>query len=183
MKGLFYLHDTVRGSDLEPLDHRDHRDLVANVAKRSRFFIVAPGKVDMPGETQGQVEIGYRYYEGSASGAVMIGQAADCRSFRERFDWPDAVIEVKADGSDVVQRLSELNAQPERLCEIGRRNSAEALRRHDWMYRWKQVFEVTGVSLSPRMATRADRLKELACLAAGSDYRPAGDRHTEWATA
>jgi hypothetical protein len=181
--GLFYLHDTVRGSDLEPLDHRHHRDLVANVAKRSRYFIVAPGKMDMPGETRGQIEIGYRYYEGSASGAVMIGQAPDCKSFRAQFGWPDAVIEVKPDGSDVVEHVSELDAQPERLHGIRQRNAAEALRRHDWLYRWKQVFEVADVGLPPGMAARAQRLQELARLAECADYRPMKDGHPVWSRA
>ena len=167
-KKLFYLHDTFHGSDMEPFDHREHRDLLANVAKRSRYFIVAPGKVNVPGETRGQSEIGYRYYEGAAAGAVMIGQAPDCRSFRERFNWPDAVIEVRTDGSDVAEVLSELNAQPERFCEISRRNAAGALLGHDWLYRWKQIFNVAGVSPSPRMAAREHRLKELAGLANGA---------------
>jgi hypothetical protein len=164
--GLFYLHDTVRGSDLEPFDHREHRELLANVAKRSRFFLVAPGKVDMPGETRGQIEIGFRYYEGSAAGTVLIGQAPDCPSFRERFDWPDAVIEVSPNGSDVLKIITDLQAEPERLWEISRRNAVEALLRHDWLYRWKQIFEVAGLSPSPRMAAREHRLTALARLAA-----------------
>jgi hypothetical protein len=170
--GLFYLHDTVHGSDMEPIDHREHRNLLANVAKRSRYFMVAPAKVGLPAETGGQIDIGYRYYEASAAGAVMIGQAADCRAFRERFDWADAVIEVKTDGSDVVEILAGLQAQPERLRQISRRNAVEALLRHDWLYRWKQIFEVAGVSPSPRMAVRAGRLQELAGLASGADGRP-----------
>src|SRR5262249_17268751 len=158
----FYLHDTFPASDMQPYDHRAHRNVFANIAKRSQYFMVAPGKVNVPTETVGQVEIGFRYYEGSAAGAVMIGQVPDCRSFRERFDWPDAVIEIKPDGSDVVARLAELSAQPERLRAIGRRNAAEALRRHDWVYRWKQILETAGVAPSPGMIARERRLTELA---------------------
>src|SRR5258705_1599938 len=163
--GRFYLHDTLPASDIQPHDHRAHRSMLGNMAKRSRYFVVAPGKVNVPEETVGQVEIGFRYYEGSAAGAVMIGQAPNCRSFRERFDWPDAVIEVKPDGSDVVERLAALDAQPERLSAISRRNAAEALRRHDWLYRWKQIYEVAGVAPSPGMIARGHRLNDLARLA------------------
>jgi Glycosyl transferases group 1 len=163
--GLFYLHDTVHGSDLEPFDHRRHRELLGNVAKRSRYFIVAPAKVDMAGERAGQIEIGYRYYEGAAAGTVLIGQAPDCSSFRERFDWPDAVVEVKPDGTDVTDVLSALEAQPERLHEISRRNAAEALLRHDWLHRWKQIFQVAGITPSARMTARESRLDALARLA------------------
>lgn len=164
--GWFYVHDTVRGSDLEPLDHREHRELLARMAKRSRFFVVAPGKVDMPGETQGQVELGYRYYEGSAAGAVMIGQLATCASFRERFGWPDAVVEVAPDGSDAVEVLSQLASDPDRLLTISHRNATEALLRHDWVYRWKRIFEVVGLQVPAAMDDRVRRLRELATCAA-----------------
>jgi len=54
-KEIFYAHDTFAGmANMEPHDHRQHRDFFANMAKRSRFFTVAPGKMDLPGETQGQ---------------------------------------------------------------------------------------------------------------------------------
>jgi hypothetical protein len=176
-KGWFYLHDTVRGSDLEPLDHREHRSMLAHLAQRSRYFMVAPGKVDMPGETRGQVEIGYRYYEGSAAGVVMVGQPADCRGFRDRFDWPDAVIEIKGDGSDVVDVLTSLNGQPARLDTISRRNAAQALLRHDWVYRWQRIFDVAGVERSPRMAAREQRLADLARMAMSADrVRPPQSR-------
>jgi len=56
--------------------------------------------MDVPEETHGQIEIGFRYYEGSAAGTVMIGQAPDV-SVPEMFDWPDAVVQVRPDGSDV----------------------------------------------------------------------------------
>lgn len=168
-KGWFYVHDTVRGSDLEPLDHREHRSMVAQMAQRSRYFMVAPAKVDMSGETSGQVEMGYRYYEGSAAGVVMVGQPADSPGFRERFDWPDALIEIKTDGSDVVEMLTSLNAQPARLDAISRRNAAQALLRHDWLYRWQQIFDVAGVARPPRMAMREHRLRELARTAMAAD--------------
>src|SRR6266851_6380551 len=47
---IFYIYDTFPGADMEPLDHRQHRELFANVAKRSRCFMVAPPKMDVPGE-------------------------------------------------------------------------------------------------------------------------------------
>jgi hypothetical protein len=163
-KGMFYIHDTGAGADLEAFDHRQHRNLFASVAKRSRYFVVAPGKMDAPKERAGQIEVGYRYFEGAAAGAVMIGQAPDCPSFREMFDWPDAVIEVKPDGSDVIEILNEMDSQPGRLCEIWRRNSTQSLLRHDWMHRWKQVFDVAGISQPHGSAERGRRLRELASL-------------------
>jgi hypothetical protein len=166
--GIFYMHDTFAGSQVEPYDHRQHRDHFANVAKRSRHFMVAPGKFDCLQETQGQVEIGHRYYEGAAAGAVMIGEAPDCESFRKMFPWPDAVIEIQPDGSDVIEVLDRLGSEPERVSAIARRNTAEALLRHDWVYRWKEILKVAGMEPSPGMAARESCLKELAQSAAGA---------------
>jgi spore maturation protein CgeB len=162
----FYVRDTLQNvSNNQALDHRAHRDLYANMAKRSRFFMVAPGLTNNAELTGGQVEVGFRYYEGAAAGAVLVGDRPDCETFRRAFDWPDAVIEIKADGSNTAEVLTELVAQPDRLQEISRRNAVEALLRHDWVYRWKEIFAIAGLEPTPSMVARETRLKELAELA------------------
>jgi spore maturation protein CgeB len=163
---LFYVYDTLRNTgDIEMQDHRQHRELYANVAKRSRFFMVAAAKADLQAHTHGQVEVPFRYFEGAAAGSVLLGHVPDCESFREMFNWPDSVIEVQPDGSDVVEVLSKLAAQPETLDRISRRNAAEALRRHDWVYRWKQILTIAGLEPTPAMKARETRLQELAAMA------------------
>jgi hypothetical protein len=172
--GLFYVHETTMdGARTEVSDHRQHRNHFANMAKRSRYFTVAPGKMDALAETQGQVEVGSRYYEGAAAGTVMIGEAADCEAYRELFGWQDAVIDIRRDGSDLASVLGKLAADPERVTAIGRRNAAEALRRHDWVYRWIEMFRVAGIEPSPRLMARARRLNEMANLV-DSDARERG---------
>jgi hypothetical protein len=164
-RGLFYIYDTVQSGESNVSNYLQHRDLYANLVKRSRCFTVAPGKVNVPEETQGQVEIGWRYFEGAAAGAVMVGQAPDCDHFRVMFDWPDAVVEVATDGSDLADVLSHLGNEPERMLEISRRNAREALLRHDWVYRWKQVLRIAGLEPAPAMVNRERRLRELAAMA------------------
>lgn len=159
---LFYSYDTLQTGESQASDHRQHRNLYANTAKRSRFFTVAPGKASEADETRGQVEIGFRYYEGAAAGTVMIGQAPDCEPFRAMFDWPDVVVPIKPDGSDVASVLSNLRAQPEQVEEIGRRNAVGALLRHDWIYRWKRVLEIAGLQPTLGMDTRETALRQLA---------------------
>lgn len=164
-RSIFYLYDTFGGSLSDVLDYRQHRDLFSNVTKRSRYFMVAPGKVDASDETRGQVEIGHRYYEAAAAGAVMIGQAPKCDAFDEMFPWPDAVIPVEPDGSNVIEVIARLDSSPERPLAISQRNAGEALLRHDWLYRWKQIFQTAGIEPLPAMAEREQRLKELATAA------------------
>ena len=162
-RGLFYVYDTYRSmATMELVDYKQHRALLANMAKRSKCFLVSPGKMNLPGETGGQVEVGYRYFEGAAAGAVMVGQPADCDAFREFFPWPEAVIEIRSDGTNVLDVLAKLDADPDRADAIRRRNAAESLVRHDWVHRWNKIFQVSGVEPSARMRAREAHLKSLA---------------------
>ena len=113
-------------------------------------------------ETKGQIEIGHRYYEGAAAGAVLIGQVPDCPSFRDMFVREDTVIEIQPDGSDVLDILRSLDAQPQRLRQIRQRNTAEALLRHDWVHRWKHIFGIAGIQPSAGMVTPETSVWELA---------------------
>jgi spore maturation protein CgeB len=163
-RDIFYVYDTTEGSLSDVLNYREHRDFLSNTAKRSRFFLVAPAKAEMSKETGGQVEVAARYYEGAAAGTVMIGHAPECEAFRELFPWQDAVVSLQADGSDVIKVLSSFAAEPERISAISRRNAAEALLRHDWVYRWKEILKVAGIEPSRRMKLREQRLRDLAEL-------------------
>jgi hypothetical protein len=161
-ENLFYMYDTLQSGESLASDPQEHRTLYANTAKRSKFFMVAPGKVNVPEETKGQVEVGFRYYEGSAAGSVLLGQAPDCSHFREMFDWPDAVVSIREDGSDVVDVIRSLTADPERMLGISRQNGAGALLRHDWVYRWRRILEIAALQPTPAMLAREAKLKELA---------------------
>jgi hypothetical protein len=165
-RNMFYVYETLQaGAENLVSNHRQHRELLANQIKRSRYFLVAPGKVNLPQETRGQIEVPARFYEGAAAGTVMIGQAPDCELFRQLFDWKDAVIAIDPNSSDAADVLTELACQPERLWEISRRNATEALLRHDWLYRWKQILAIAGLEPTPQLELREKRLKELANIA------------------
>ena len=84
--------------------------MFANMAKRSRYFIVSPGKFDKPEETGGQIEFGYRYFEAAAPGTIMIGmRAANNKEFDKIFNWEDAVIEVPFTSDAIVDTIRELD--------------------------------------------------------------------------
>ncbi|MGH7410233.1 MAG: glycosyltransferase family protein [Candidatus Methylomirabilis sp.] len=167
-KDFFYVHDTIQSGDSQAPDHREHRDMYARTAKRSKFFVVAPGKMNVLQQTGGQVDIGFRYYEGAAAGAVMLGQVPQSESFKRHFEWPDAVTEVQPDGSDTAAVIASLRDQPGRLAQISRRNAQEALLRHDWVYRWRDILRIAGLEPTASMDARMTRLKDLAMLARDS---------------
>jgi Glycosyl transferases group 1 len=157
---FFYVHDSIAGNGA--LDSVQHRALVANMAKRSRYFIVNPGLIDKPEITGNQSEIGNRYFEGAASGTIMIGERPKNQEFAKLFDWPDALIDMPYDSHDIVGIINKLDRQPERQDQIRRANVSQALLRHDWAYRWEAVLQSVGLAPMPQLAERKRHLQSLA---------------------
>lgn len=155
-----YYYDIVQNpSTLDPLAHRS---LLANLSKRSNYYIVncaKPKQIEQPGE---QVEIDHSYFEGVAAGAVLIGDRPDLASFEQNFDWEDAVIPTSFDNPYIGEMLTCLNAQPERLAKIRQQNIVNSLLRHDWVYRWNTILQTVGIEPTPRMLLRKRQLRELA---------------------
>ena len=162
---LFYIYDTIPGLLIQPRDHRQHRDLVANCAKRSRFFVTYPAKVDVADETRGQSEVGARFYEGAATGAVLLGQAPTIPAFAKDFHWPDAVVDIGSTADDLNAVLGKFKADPDRLQAVNRKNAVEALRRFDWAYRWKEMLRIVGMEPTARLVQREKQLHQLAAMA------------------
>jgi len=157
----FYLFDTFAGNP-PVADHRQHRDKLADLIRRSRYFLVNEAKVDQPGETGRQSEVGYRFFEGAAAGAVMIGTATTAPAFDRLFDWDEPVIVVDDSGADLADRIAELDADPERRRGIRRRNAAGSLRAHDPAHRWRTVLATLDVAETAGTDERIRRLAERA---------------------
>jgi spore maturation protein CgeB len=157
---LFYLHDSIAGSDA--IDSAEHRALLASVAKRSRYFIVNPGLIDRPEKRGNQIELGNRYFEGAASGTIMVGERPNNREFDRLFDWPDALIHLPYDSADIDKIVNELDSQPERQARIRQTNVVQSLLRHDWVYRWEAVLQIVGLEPTLELLQRKERLRSMA---------------------
>jgi len=161
---LFYLYDSLAANQV--LNPTEHRLLFANVVKRSRYFIVNPGLIDQP-ETRGeQIEIGNRYFEGAASGALLIGVRPSNDQFSKWFDWPEIMIDLPWDSAEIAHVIREFDTDPSRQASIRSRNIEHCLLRHDWLYRWKAILDAVGMEELPQAQTRKDRLLRLAALVA-----------------
>lgn len=168
---IFYHYDTFADLSTESLD--EHRFMVANLAKRSRYFIVNPGKVDSIGDTAGQEEFGYRYFEGAASGAVLVGDYPDSVEFRDYFGWEDSVIHVPFGSEQIGDVISDLDSQPDRLAHISRTNIVNSLRRHDWVYRWGRILDMVGLEAKPELVERKSELERMAkAVGVEGDWSP-----------
>jgi Glycosyl transferases group 1 len=158
--GLFYLYDSIGGN--QAINSKEHRALLANVQKRSRYSIVNPGLIDQPKKRGNQIEIGNRYFEGAASGAIMVGERPENEEFQRLFDWPDAVTQLPYDSVEIDRVIKDLDRDPERYDAIRRTGVVQTLMRHDWAYRWEAVLSTVGLEPMPGMLERKDRLKKLA---------------------
>jgi glycosyl transferase family 1 len=163
-EGRFYLYDTLDGiGSLK--DHWQHREHFIELVQRSRYFIVNPAKLDESGHTGGQQEVGFRYYEGAAGGAVLIGDRSNSEVFERQFSHQDAVISVHNQEGGLPALIEELDAQPARLERIRRMNVANILRNHDHAHRWADVLAAldlaSNAALTARLIVLAERATEL----------------------
>jgi len=170
--GRFYYYDTMRRSGgarsggaavtFGVIDAKEHRLLLANLLKRSKYFIANRAWADSPGLTQGKDEIACRFYEGAAAGTVMLGEPPDTDDFRTEFDWADAVVPTPFNAPDIADTIRALDADPARTEAIRRNGVANALLRHDWSNRLTDVLKVAGLLPTPALRARALELKATA---------------------
>lgn len=159
-EGTLYLHDTTSADRV--LDPIEHRALVANIAKRSRYYIVNPGLIDRPDVRGDQIEIGNRYFEGAAAGNILLGERPRNGEFERLFDWQDSLIDLPYNSPDADEIIRALDRQPERQAEIQKRNVQQSLLRHDWAYRWEAILQHVGLTGVPALAQRKKKLQYLA---------------------
>lgn len=163
---FFYFYDYISGAGIRNNQHQSHRTFIANKLKNSRYFITNHAKINQPEQTQGQIEIGYRFFEGAAAGSILLGCPPNNQVFKDYFNWENAVIPIAFDEPNIAEIIAKLDAQPELLQQIRINNVVNSLRKHDWVYRWEQVLTELGLPATDEMEERKIYLQQLAqaCL-------------------
>jgi len=167
-RGLFYIYDSLSSTDSRVKEWSEHRLLLANMIKRTRYFMgFNPATLNTPKSSKiaGEQVLPARLFEGAAGGAVILGTAPQCREFDACFDWPDAVIEVSPEAADIAAIIDELDAQPQRIERARQTNAVRCLLRHDWAYRWEQILSTVGLDPRPQLHERKARLSKIAAAA------------------
>lgn len=165
----FYYYDTIRTVGTGQVsfavtDPREHRKLLANLLQRSTYFIANRAFANQPELTRGNEEIPARFYEGTAAGAILVGNPPDTADFRERFNWRDAVIRTSFDAPDIASTLALLDADPDRCAAARKENMSQALLHFDWVYRLRAIYDILGLAPTEGMLSRQRRLREVADL-------------------
>ena len=147
--GFMYFYDSARWTNFIE-GHAEHRQLSANLIKRTRYFMADRAKANQPDKSKSSQVFGPRFFEGAAAGAMLIGEPPRCDTFDAYFDWPDAVIPLDHGSTKIADLIDELDADPGRVSRARQANITNMLRRHDWSDRWQTVLDT--VDLDPRGA-------------------------------
>jgi hypothetical protein len=160
-EGYFYQFDTVHGS--QPISLQEHREHFRELNWRSKINIVNIAKVNMKHERGSDEEIGFRFFEATAAGCVLVGYRPNSRYWEELFGWQDSIFNVPLDEPAQLTRVvRSLLDDPDRMQEVSIRNRAEFLRRHDAVYRWEQIFQELGHAPTNSMLQRKQLLADQA---------------------
>ena len=138
--------------------------ILSKFGKNSRYWITNnPNFNDDPRFKKGiQKEIGDRIFEGTAGGAIAIGNQTATAEFNKHFNWSDSLISIPADAHNIADLIRELDTQSDRLKRILRHNIYNSLLRHDWVYRWRHILETMELEVTPQIVAREARLKQRA---------------------
>jgi len=158
--GITYLYG--RCGPCRCSDYVEHRLKLARTLQRSRMLLVDVAKRGAEHQRGQQEEIGTRYFEGISGGSILIGRAPRSPAFSELLGWPDAVLPLPTEAGEVEAFFDRLMGDPERLARIRATNAVQALRRHDWIHRWRTVLETVGLPVGAEVRERLDRLDHRA---------------------
>jgi len=141
--GRFYLFDTLTGFGVR--EPAEHRRLLANVIQRTKYFLAYRAKVNAPDQTRAQEETGFRFFEGAAAGAILLGQPPRNPVFSELFDWPDVVFPLPFGSENVAEAIDAIEANPARADAARTSNVRGCIERHDWLYRWRSILQICNL--------------------------------------
>jgi hypothetical protein len=132
--------------------------LVAENLSRAKFFVSNRGKFNDSGESAGVHDFGNRFFDGTAGGAVIVGEFAKTTGFSSCFDWGDIGIDLPASDPTLAKVLATRAADTEWMAEVSIHNASETARRHDWAHRWATVLDDIGLDHGPALRDRLARL-------------------------
>lgn len=169
--GKFYLYDTAGNALMT--SHVEHRRHLEDLIQRSQFFLVAPGKssgVELEGAHQH--EVGSRYYEGAAGGAILMASSENkSQILQQNFGYENAVFEFGGTAAGLVELMTKLRRDDGQLDSIRRAGVCNILRHHDHAHRWRTVLQNLLIAEPPSltnaisaMARTADALGSTAIV-------------------
>lgn len=172
-----YYHYTSTSKDEFARSSAEHRQNLAQVLQRSNVFFTYMAKRESTHQRGAQEEIGPRYFEGAAAGALQIGDVLQNHPvYRDYISWDGAVIEAPYSFADMPALIEEIGRDSSWVAEQRRANVTACLLGHDHLYRWDRVMAVAGLPETSGMKARRSRLNALAASIGGGNSVALSDR-------
>lgn len=97
-----------------------------------------------------------------AAGCTVIGSTPTGRGVAQQLDWPEATLDLPTDPESAIEMVEALLADQDGLARRRRRNSIEALRRHDTRHRLRDLLDHFGLPRPERLKQGLDALARRA---------------------
>jgi Glycosyl transferases group 1 len=160
---LLYLHSplgAVKGSAVW-----DERPMMLKLLQRSKlslaFHLGMEPETDRP---RAATFVTSRWFESLATGCLVVGKRPPGKMAKELFCWPDALIELPDNPVDASAAIVDLAANVGFLRKTRARNVVEMIRRHDWRYRIREIYQHFDLQLPAPLIEQLASLEQLEVL-------------------
>lgn len=150
-----YMHSTFSGAEVHNV--QEHLALLNRLLQRSKISLCF--EASQLQRFRGRSALLYRWFEGWAAGCVIVGKKPVGRKIGALMDWQDSTIDVPDDPDEIIPFFEALLQDEPRLQEISRRNYVECRLRHDWRYRFREMFEVLDLPLPAQLVEQIEQLQ------------------------
>lgn len=139
-------------------DFYEHRRLFWKLLQNSKIAFAYDGIYTNPERFKCSF-IAQRYFECIATGCVIVGKAPSCSEMKEIFGWKDSTLEIPMKENDLIPWLEELLENEDYLQEVQSRNYYNALKFHDWRYRFAQILDFIGLEKPSSLKEELSKLE------------------------
>lgn len=155
---ILYLHSpigTTSGGDVWI-----ERPMLLKLLQRSKislaFHLGVEPSLDRPWDAG---FVTSRWFESLASGCIVVGKKPPGAMAEEMFDWENATIELPDDPTGAIDLIAKIVSDDAFQHRVRQRNVAEMLRRHDWRYRMRQIYQQFELDLPSQLASELAELE------------------------
>lgn len=149
-----YFHTTFAGSEV--VDLQEHMVLMSKLLSKSKINICfEPSEIP---RFRGYSPILLRWFEGWSCGCAIVGKKPFGKGTASLLDWEGSTLELPDDPIDWIPFFEELLDNETLLLNISERNYREALLRHDWRYRLREMFTILNLPIPAQLQLEVQQI-------------------------
>lgn len=156
--GRVYFHSTFLHGEVANL--QEHITLMRKLLSRSKLSLCFEAS-DLP-RFRGQSPLLYRWFEAWAAGCTVVGKKPFGRKVADLIDWENSTIDIPDSPADWAAFFETLIQDETTLALNAERNRQECMLRHDWRYRIKDIFTLTGLPVPESLNNSIQQLQKQA---------------------